>query len=622
MTRTIRMACVAISAVAAGPVLAQTPYELDEIIVSGGFSPIEERRYGQSASVLTAQDIEDRGILTVQDALRAVPGLAVSGTGNNFTQVRIRGAEANHTLIMVDGVQLSAGDSEYILSGLDTANIERIEVLRGPQSVFYGSNASAGVVNIITKRGATGTEYGGSVEIGDGYAASARFSFRSDRGGLAFGVSRLDDDGYDFSGSDGELDGTRRSTLNLTGDYNVTDRLTLGFTLRASNENFAFDTTSYVASTADEYVIDDPNQTSERKERSGSLFAEYEALDGRLVHRLTFEGSEYEQSTNGAAPTKADRSAAKYLLSYGLDGYAVASTNHLLNIMAEWEQDSSSSNPEYERETNSVAMEYRGTLDNGLNLQAGLRYDDNKVFEDDLLWILAGSYTFVGSGVRLHASAGTGSVNPTYFELFADTFGFVDNTSLKPEKNQSIDFGVEVPFWGDRGQVDVTYFHADLTDEIVSVFDPATGNSVFINESEKSRRQGIEISGNLQATDTLELQLSYTYLHAKNADGTVEVRRPRHELWLGATQQFMQGRGSVTADLRYVAGNYDSQFFGSYELAELPDYVTVDVAAQFDLTDTVQLTGRITNLFDEEYSDTWGYATRGRTAYVGLRAAF
>ncbi|MBK0329508.1 TonB-dependent receptor [Rhodobacteraceae bacterium F11138] len=622
MTRTIYLASVAISAISANTALAQTTYELDEIVISGGFTPVEEQRYGQSVSVLTAQDIENRGILTVQDALRAVPGLAVSGSGDNFTQVRIRGGEANHTLIMVDGVQLSAGDSEYILSGLDTANIERIEVLRGPQSVFYGSNASAGVVNIITKQGGIGLEYGGSVELGDGYAASARFSLRTDRGGLALGVSRLADDGYDFSGSNGEPDGTRRSTVNLTGDYDVTDRLKLGFTLRASDEDYAYDDTNYMARTAAEYVVDDPTQTSKRKERSGSLFAQYETLDGRLMHRLTFEGSDYEQSRNGGTPTKAKRSAAKYLLSYGLDGAAVVSTNHLLNVMAEWEQDSSSSNPEYERQTNSVAMEYRGTLANGLNLQAGLRYDDNKTFENDMLWVLAGSYTFAGSGVRLHASAGTGSVNPSYFELFADSYGYVGNTNLKPEKNQSIDFGVEVPFWNDRGLVDVTYFHTDLTDEITSVFDPATGTSTYVNESDKSRRQGVEITGSLQATDTLDLQLSYTYLRAKNADGSVEVRRPRHEVWLGATQQFMQGRGSVTADLRYVAGNYDSQFFGSYDVAELPDYVTVDIAAQYDLTDTVQLTGRISNLFDEDYSDVWGYATRGRTAYIGLRAAF
>ncbi|MDK3074705.1 TonB-dependent receptor [Sedimentitalea sp. JM2-8] len=622
MTRSIHLATVAAATLCAQPAISQTPFELDEIVVSGGFTPIEEQRYGRSATVLTAEDIENGGFITVKEALRTVPGVSVSGTGDNLTQVRIRGAEANHTLILIDGVQASAGDNEYVLSGLETANIERIEVLRGPQSVFYGSNASAGVINIITKKGNLGTEFGGTVEAGDGYAATARYSFRTDRGGLALGLSRLDDDGYDYSGSNGEDDGIRRSTINLTGDYNVTEQITLGFTLRASDEDSDFDETNFLAMDPADYVIDDPDQTSERQERQGSLYAEFDALDGRLIQRLTFEGSDFETSTNGGDPTKADRKAAKYLLSYGLDGQMVSDTDHLLNVLLEWEEDSSSTNSEYRRETNSVAMEYRGALENGLNLQGGLRYDDNKTFEDDVVWTLAASYTFAQSGVRLHTSAGTGSVNPSYFELFADSFGFVGNPNLKPEKNESFDIGVDVPFWGDRGSIGLTYFYDNLTDEITAVFDPVSGNSTFINEDGKSNRRGVELSGSLQATDSLNLQLDYTYLRARNPDGSIEIRRPKHELSLSATQEFLAGRGQVTADLRYVAGNYDTQFFGNFDTKELPDYVTVDLSAQYELTDAVQLTGRIVNLFDETYSDTWGYATRGRTAYVGLRAAF
>ena len=313
--------------------------------------------------------------------------------------------------------------------------------------------------------------------------------------------------------------------------------------------------------------------------------------------------------------------SARYLLSLGLDGRATADSNHLLNGIVEWEQDSSSSNVDYERETKSYALEYRGYLENGLNLQAGVRYDDNKTFENDFTWTLAASYT-LPQGVRLHGSAGTGIVNPSYFELFADSFGFVGNPNLKPEKNKSFDLGAEIPFWANRGVVDVTLFHDDLTDEITSVFDPALGSSTYINQTGESTRRGVEVSGSLQATDSLDFRLSYTYIDAENPDGTVEIRRPRHELLLTATQEFLQGRGSVTADVRYVADNYDTQFFGAFETEKLPDYVTVDVAAQYALTDNVKLTGRVVNLFDREYSDVWGYAKRGRTAYVGLSAAF
>lgn len=622
MKRHILATLAITTGILAQPAWAEEAYDLGVIIFSGGLTPIEESRYGRSASVLTSEEIEKRGITTVQDALRAVPGVSVSGSGNSFTQVRIRGAEANHTLILIDGIPAAGGNGEYILSGLETANIERIEVLRGPQSVFYGSNASAGVVNIITKKGGIGTEYGGSVEVGNGYSASARYSYRTERGGVAVNLSQLDDHGFDYSGSNGEKDGIKRSTMHLSGDYAVSDRLKLGFTFRNSEEDSAFDSNSFTAATAEDYVVDDPNRNTERSERLGNLYAVYEALDGQLLHRLSLEQTDFERRTNGRAPTKADRSAAKYLLSFGLDGQAVADTDHLLNAMLEWERDTSSTNPNYKRESNSVALEYRGSLANGLNFQVGVRYDDNKVFEDDFTWTLAAAYTFEGSGIRLHSSAGTGIVDPSYFELFANSFGFVGNPNLKPEKNRSFDLGIEVPVLGGRGMLDVTYFHDDLTDEITSVFDPASGTSTFINQIGDSKRQGVELSGSLAATDTLDMRLSYTYLDAQNPDGSVEVRRPRHEMLLSATQEVFGGRGDVTADLRYVGGNFDSQFFGAFGTAELPSYVTADVSAQYALNNRIRLTARITNLFDAEYSDVWGYAKQGRTAYIGLRAAF
>ncbi len=600
--------------------------DLGELIVSGGFTPVEAQKYGRSVSVVTSEEIEQRGITTVQDALRSVPGLMVTGAGDSFTQVRIRGAEANHTLILIDGIEASGGDSDYILSGLDTANIERIEVLRGPQSVFYGSNASAGVINIITKSGGIGTEYGGSLEVGsDGYRASARVSSRTERGGISLNLAHDNDDGYDFSGSGGEEDGIRRNTAQVKGDYLVTERLKLGFNLRASEERFDSDSTSFTATDAASYVVDDPTQFSDRDEQLAQIFAELDTLGGRLKHRLSYERTDFDQSYNGGALTETKTEAAKYLLSFGLDGQSVELTDHLLNAILEWEEDSSRSNPTFARKTNSIALEYRGSFANGLDLQLGVRRDNNNAFEDATSWNASASYTFAGSGVRLHGSAGTGIVNPTYFELFANsTFGattYLGNQNLQPEENRSFDLGVEVPFLQGRGLVDVTYFDETLTGEIEAYMVNATTFS-FRNQAGDSERKGVELAASLEATENLDLRLSYTYLDATNPNGTVEVRRPEHELLLSATLDTFNGRGSITADVRHVAGNWDSQFFGTYATAELPDYTTVDVSAQYELNPNVVLTGRVTNLFDEEYSDVWGYAKRGRAAYIGVRASF
>ncbi|MEQ9695543.1 TonB-dependent receptor [Shimia sp. SDUM112013] len=600
---------------------AQEDIDLGEIVISGGFTPIDEAAYGRSATVITAEEIETRGIRTVQDALRAVPGVSVSGAGDSFTQVRIRGGEANHTLVLIDGVPAAGGNAQYNFSGLETANIERIEVLRGPQSVFYGSNASSGVINIITNKGGLGRELSGTVEAGDANSASMRYSYRDDRGGAAVSLSYADDKGYDISGDGGEKDGIKRATINLSGDYLVAEGLKLGFTYSHSDEEYEYDATNFAATDAATYIVDDPTLFSDRTERLGQVFAEYEAMGGRMMHRFSLEGSEFSNSNNGGATSSADRKTARYLLSYALDGATTTETNHLLNVIAEYTERRSDTEPGYKPNRASYALEYRGTFDNGLSLQGGLRYDDNSTFADDVTWNISAAY-MLASGVRLHASAGEGSVDPSFFELFANSFGYVGNPNLTPEKNQSIDLGVEVPFWQGRGVFDVTLFAENLEDEITDYFDPISGNFTFRNQAGTSKRRGVEVSSNVQATDTLDLRLSYTYLDAENPDGSVEVRRPQHELMLSATQQFMNGRGSVNADLRYVAENYDTQFWGAFQTAKLPDYVTLDLSARYAINDTLTLTGRVTNLFDEDYSDVWGYAKRGRAVYVGLAATF
>ena len=184
---------------------AEEPFELDRLILSGGFTPAEAETFGRSATVLTGQEIAARGIGTVQDALRALPGVSVSGSGGSFTEIRIRGGEADHVLVLIDGVEAAGGDSQYLLTGLETANIERIEVLRGPQSVFYGSNASSGVVNIITRSGVAGTEASASVQAGSHGTlnASVFASTRTEAGGLSFSLARNRDAGWDFSGDGG-----------------------------------------------------------------------------------------------------------------------------------------------------------------------------------------------------------------------------------------------------------------------------------------------------------------------------------------------------------------------------------------------------------------------------------
>ncbi len=302
MIRPTHLSTLALAAMLPSLAVAQGTTTLDEVILSGGLTPVAADGFARAHTVITAEEIAQRGIASVQDALRAVPGISVNGSGNSFTQIRIRGGEGNHTLILIDGIEATGGADEYILTGLETDNIERIEVLRGPNSVAYGSNASAGVINIITRRAtAPGLHYGGRVEAGNGGAVSGWLTRRGARGGVALTFSGRNDRGYDQSGDGGEKDGIDRRTLGLSGDWQATEDLTFGFTVRRSKEDYDSDSTAWTATDAASYVVDDPNQRSTRHEALGAIWAEYSALGGRLTHRLDLQDTVYRQNYNGGA---------------------------------------------------------------------------------------------------------------------------------------------------------------------------------------------------------------------------------------------------------------------------------------------------------------------------------
>ena len=599
--------------------LAQdAPILLDPITLYGGLTPIQAQAYGRANTVLTAQDFQQRGVTTVEQALRQVPGVAISASGESNAQIRIRGAEGNHTLVLIDGVRAAAGDQEYFLSGLALANVERIEVLRGPQSVFFGADASAGVVNIITRKGGAGTEASGTVEIGDGWAASAHVSTRNDRGGVALNLSKRDDDGYDISQADGgDDDGLRRESLQLSGDYALTDDIRAGAMLRRATEDYDYDAINAAPTGARDYLIDSDNY-ADRTEKAGQIWLESDMLDGRISNRLSYDQTRYEFDDHQWTKGKSRTDLLKFRSIYGIDG-RVTEASQTVAFGLERRKDENSLADDKRRRSNSAILEYRGAFANGLDVQFGLRQDNNDVFDDATTWSLGLSWQLPNAPLRLHASAGTGVVNPDYTELFGG-WGYAGNPNLKPEENRGFDLGVEATLLDGRAVVDLTWFREDLEDEITFSGVALPDGSNYYNQDGTSKRRGVEIAANLQASDNLTLGANYTYLHARNPDGQVEVRRPRHQLGLNAAWTFAEGRGSVSGDVIHVAGNYDTQYFGSYQTKELPSYTVVNMAAGYDLTDKVRLTGRVVNLFDEDYSDVWGYPARGRTAYLGLAA--
>ena len=608
---------------ASAPSLAQDSIVLDPIILSGGFSPVEATAYGRAATVLTAEEMEQRGVTSVQDALRGLPGVSVSSSGASRTSVRIRGGESRHTLILIDGVNATGGDEAYNLSGLDLADIERIEVLRGPQSVYYGSDAASGVINIITRKADRTGGYA-KVEVGNGVALSFGHAVVADRWRLQADLGFREDDGYDHSVADtGDKDGTRRATMGFSGEWSASDDLKLGFSSRHSEERYWYDEWNPAATSAKDYLRD-ADSWADRDERINLLWGEFTSLDGRLTHRLSWQDTVNEVTTHDDNPSesKLRRRAWKYRATYGLDG-AVASADQTLALSLERITDRTTGEADRRWDTDAVALEYRGAYANGLDVQFGVRHDDNTRFGTNTNWNAGVSWRIEGTPWRLHASAGTGLTYPEYGSIlgwpaaggFPPTIG---NPDLQPEENRSVDLGIEYTLPDGRGILDLTWFRERLEDKIEWSPTLLPNDTNFQNLLGTSRREGLEISYRHNIADNLTIGAAYTYLDATNPDGSVAIRRPRHELTLNAALQTFGGRGWVAADLRHVRDLADTQSWGAYETTNLPNFTTVNLAASYDLTDSARLTGRITNLFDKDYSEVWGYAAPGRAAWVGV----
>lgn len=398
MNKTLLGASSALALVFAQAAQAQDAMDLGEIIVSGGLAPVDADTYGRAVDVITAADFERRGLTTVQNALRALPGVAVNSTGDSFTQVRIRGGEGNHVLVLIDGVEAnSSGSGEYYFAGLDLANVERIEVLRGPQSALYGANAMSGVISIITKDAEhDGFEYGFGAEVGGqkSLAANGFVRFANERSKIAFSAATRRTDGEDGSRSGGDQEFNDRNTLTFKAEHALTDQLRAGLNLTKVVQEYGYDrAVSAAVNTPADYVVDTP-LTADRDELYGSVWVELDSFDGRLTNRLSYAGNHSEQDrfNDGVYDSgdEAERKTYKLTGTFALDAATVANASQIISYALEREREeyinAYAPGGTYSRETDSIALEYQGEFDNGLSVQAGARHDFNDVFEDATTW--------------------------------------------------------------------------------------------------------------------------------------------------------------------------------------------------------------------------------------------
>lgn len=622
----------------------EAPLELNDLLVSAALEPVSAADVASSVTVITREQIEQRQVKYLTELLRDVPGFAVSQSGGpgTLTQVRVRGAEANQLLVLIDGVRANdpASGDEFQFQFATTANIERIEIIRGPQSAIWGTDALAGVINIIRRKDVVEDSIAASAEYGSFNSLDLALDGGISRDSLRLsgGLSYMSTDGTNISRQGNEDDAADNTTANLAIEVDVSDSWSLlfnGLHVDATSDFDEFDNfVTGLPTDADresrarrDYLKGEARWQPADSAWSGSLTAGWVDTDNRNFADGLRDSTTSANTLELRARTSVllgDREAGNHRLSFALDRDDVDFSQR--GIASPW----GDPNQNQSYNVTGIAAEYVGKPTESFSWTVNGRQDDYSDFKDVFTWQLAASQG-IGERLRLRASTGTGSKAPTFIERFGfyPDF-FIGNPDLKPETSKGWELGAEVSLFDRSLVVGAAWFDQQLEDEIDGfVFDPASGAFTASNKSGDSKRQGLELTLATQPADSFSLNASYTYLDATeitpSGERIREARRPRHMASLNANYHFADQRGNLNLNINYNGEQLDNFFPPPYfapEQVTLDGFTVVDLAASWKLTDSLEITGRISNLFDEDYEEILGFARPGRAVYAGLRGRF
>lgn len=608
---------VAVTAIQAGAATLPTK-EMPVMVVTatGDESPISTLAH--SITVISSQEIEKHGWATLPQALRHVPGLHIvqSGAPGSVVSVFIRGTRSQHVLVMVDGVRIndpSRATRSADIAGIDLSGVERIEVVRGPQSGLYGSDAFSGVINIITQNGKRPSSF--SVEAGsyDTYRVSGSLNAKTGIVDFAASASYIDSEG--FSSASDKYEGNHEkdgfSTMNLSAKVGVqaTESLFADISARYVDTENEYDLGAGPNADTDENVAKGESVTI----RGGLRYAKSDSIwSSKLSSSYVTFDREFD-STWGVDTFEGDNVEAEWRNNFAIGESHVLSAGIVYS-------DESAKGSAFDKETADTTSAYvQDEVSYGdLNAVASVRYDSHSQFGDEVTYRLAPSYMMF-SGSRLKASVGTAFKAPSLYQLYApaSSWGTIGNADLDAEEMFAWDIGLEQVLVAGLLSADLVWFQ----NEIDNMIEFANG---YENIAE-AETKGIELSFTLTPAESVMISATYTYTDAKDKSTDEQlIRIPENRVTLDVDYAVTK-RLDLNASLLYVDGRndrfYDSAMFMSVDV-KTDSYLTVDLAANFALTDMVSLFGRIENITDEDYEEIYGYGTPGRSAYAGAKVLF
>lgn len=590
------------------------PFNSDEIIVTGnfiGYSNADE--VTAPVSVLTQDDIDARNQALISDLLRTVPSLAVSqsGGGGSLTQLRLRGSEANHVLVIIDGVQVNnPTDGAFDFGGLRSEDVVKIEVLRGEQSAIYGSDAVGGVINIITRAGSNAEEWRASLEYGSRDTIEGQFSGVVPLGEASISINgnAFQTEGFDVSGLNGEKDGADSRRLSIGLNQLALDGLTLSGQASVNLRSTDFD-----GDTDFDGRLNNTNSTTDVKTTTARLDGRFELAGfGHLIQVKTVE-TETDTQGGFSSLSIGSRDTASWAAKRTFD------YDHDLTLFGEFERETYEfeGDPDVPSIDNyGLVADYKFNKDD-LTITASARHDINDVFADATTWRVGAGYKFEWDG-RLRGSIGTGVKNPTLIELFgfSPESRFTGNPDLQPETSLGFSVGYEQKL--DNFEISIDFFRSELKDEITTLFNPDFTTTV-VNLETESTRKGVEIATKWKPVDTLYLGGSISFLDSEEND-VEEIRRPDFLASFDATWIPIEPL-YLTLTLDHTGSQLDTDF-ATFSNVKLDAYTLLGANIRYNVSDVVSVYVRGTNLLDEDYQDVVGFATAGRGVFTGLIANF
>jgi vitamin B12 transporter len=607
------------------------PIDTDQIVITASRAPETEAQTPASVTIIDKKRIERLGDALVPTLLRLTPSIAVTvqGPAGLFTEVRIRGAENNHTLLFIDGIRANdpaTGDfARFELLNADL--VSRIEVVRGPQSALWGSEAIGGVIAVNGVSDDPG--FGASAEGGSfGFRrASASGSLGSGSANVAGAVGWQRSTGIDsFGASGGDKDGYRNLSGRLRGTIRISPSIELGAAGFVLNGKSEFDGYSPIT-----FERTDTLDNSRNRLAAGRVWASFGAPESKWGGRagVSLLGSSNRNfldidpvnRTNGTRRTVDGQIERRF---------TTGAIDHRFIVAADLEHETfeardviygGATDQDRDRSHNAVTAEWRGTA-RRFTADLAVRRDMFNRFKDATS-LRASALAELGAGFALAGSYAEGIAQPTFFDLYGFfPNNFVGNPALKPESSRG--FEGSVRFRRNALEASLTAYRQRLHDEIVDVFDPVTFLSSTANGEGVSHRWGIEAHVGWQIDGSLRATANYAYLKATEPNGAAdrqleELRRPKHSGSValdGAT-----GAWSYGASLAYVGAHLDREEVFPFGVVRLGSYWLAGGRVAYALKPGIELFARATNVLNRRYEDSVGYRTEGRGLFAGVRLA-